>query len=89
MASYLVMITYGATIALALALLYFFHSHWIWHVLSICLAIAIGLTPIPSQYQGPRTDMMVGAAFLFLLFWGLGAIFIHHPPAVLHHRHGA
>ncbi len=80
MASYVVILTYLAAVAAALALVYFFHAHWIWHVLSICLAFAIGLVPLPEAYRGPGADLVVGAAFLFLLFWGLGAIFVHHSP---------
>ena len=87
MASYIVILSYGAAVVAALALVYFFHAHWIWHVLSICAAIGIGLTPVPEAYQGPRTDLVVGTVFVFLVVWGLGALFVRHVPArVRHHR---
>jgi hypothetical protein len=74
MASYVVMLSYGAAVLLALALLFFLEPiRWYWHVLSVAVAFAIGLTPLPEAWHGPANDLIVGALFLFLLTWGVCA----------------
>jgi hypothetical protein len=74
MASYVVMLSYGAAVVLALALLYFLEPiRWYWHVLSVAVAFAIGLAPLPAEWHGPANDLIVGAVFLFLFTWGVCA----------------
>lgn len=62
---------YGAALALAVVLLFFFHARWFWHVLSVAAALGIGLTPLPPEWKVP--DLVVGFVFFFLLAWGVGA----------------
>jgi hypothetical protein len=79
----MVFLVYAGAAVLALALLYFFHAHWAWHVLGVVLALVIGLTPpelipLPAAWGSTR-DLMIGACFLGLIVWGLGApLFRHH-----------
>jgi hypothetical protein len=71
MASYIVIVGYGAAVLLALALLYFLEPiRWYWHVLSVAVAFAIGLTPMPAGWHTPGGDLLVGGVFLFLFIWG-------------------
>ena len=73
----MVFLIYGIAAVLALALLYFFHADWYWHVLSIALALAIGLLPpnmIPAPATwGPARDILLGSVFTFLVIWGIAA----------------
>lgn len=78
-----VFLAYGASVVLALVLLYLFHSRWYWHVLSVLAAFAVGLSPPVNGWDGPGRDLIYGSVFLFLLVWGLGEPFLHH-----FHRHG-
>ena len=71
----------------SLALLYFFHANWYWHVMSVSLALVIGLIPPPDMIPVPAAwgttrDLVVGAIFTFLVVWGLGAPLFrrHHQP---------
>ena len=66
-----VLLVFSAAVLLALSLLYFFHARWVWHVLSIAAAMAVGLTPPPENWRPP--DLLVGFVFLFLFVWGAGA----------------
>jgi len=69
---------YAAAFVLALLLLYWFHARWYWHVLSVALALAIGLMPPPAGLAGrPGFDLAVGCVFVFLMVWGIGEIFLH------------
>jgi hypothetical protein len=81
-----VMLVYGAALMIALALLYFFHARWYWHVLSLAAALAIGLTPLPPEWNIP--DLVVGFVFLLLFGWGFAAPFFrtHHAHRQLKHR---
>lgn len=66
---------FGLSILAALLLLYFFRPKaWYWHLLSVAAALAIGLTPFPEGWHSSTADLVVGAVFLFLFFWGAGAI---------------
>ena len=82
----MVFLIYTGAALLALILLYFFPLHWYWHALSVAVALAIGVMPpealpLPAAWGSTR-DMIIGALFLFLMVWGLGApLFRHH-----HHR---
>jgi len=80
--STIVFSAYAASLILALLLLYWFHARWYWHVLSVALALAIGLAPPPEALAGrPVFDLVIGCLFVFLMVWGLGEIFVHR-----HHR---
>jgi hypothetical protein len=77
------LLVYGFALLLSAALLYFFQVRWYWHVLSLAAAIAVGLTPLPVEWNVP--DLLAGAVFLVLFVWGLGVVPFgtHHPR---HHR---
>ncbi len=84
MSPVLVFLSYGTAFILALFLLWHFHAKpWYWHVLSLAVAAAIGLTPLPEPFRGPGCDAFVGTIFVFLFFWGVAAPFFH---AAHHHR---
>jgi hypothetical protein len=75
----MVFLLYAAAVLGALLLLYFFHARWYWHVLSVVLALAIGLAPpawipLPAAW-GMSRDVVLGCVFLFLVVWGLCAPF--------------
>jgi len=77
----IILAVYGSAAFLALLLLYLFRARaWYWHVLSVLVALAIGLTPIPAALRSPSTDLAVGSVVLFLVLWGICA------PAFGHHR---
>lgn len=76
----LVASVYVSALVLALALLYFFHAKWYWHVLSVLAAVAVGIAPPMESWWPP--DLVIGFVFFFLLIWGLGA-----PLFYTHHRH--
>lgn len=82
----MVFLIYASAAVLALALLYFFHVPWYWHVLSVVLALVIGVVPpdvIPfPPAWGSTRDMAIGGCFMFLMVWGLGAPLFrsHHTP---------
>ncbi len=77
----LVALVYGCAVLGAAALLYFFHTAWYWHALSVGAALAIGFTPFPPEWGLP--DLAVGFVFVFLFVWGFAAPFFH-----THHYHG-
>ena len=63
---------YGSSLVLAVVLLYFFRMrHWYWHVLSILVAIVIGLIPTPGALQGSNGDLGVGGVVALLFLWGI------------------
>ncbi len=72
MPAHVVFAVYGSCAVLALLLLYFFRARrWYWHVLSLLLAMGIGLMPPPERWQGPAADLTIGGIFLFLFLWGI------------------
>jgi len=74
MSSIWVFAGYACAAGLPLVLLHFFHARaWYWHALSIGLALALGLTPVPLEWSTPGRDLMIGSVFVFLLVWGLAA----------------
>lgn len=83
MSSAVVVAAYGCAAILPFVVLHFFGARaWYWHVLSICLAFALGFAPIPEQWHDPALDVAIGAVFTFLLVWGVAApLFIpkHRP----------
>jgi hypothetical protein len=82
MSSMLVFLGYGFSLVLAVVLLRFFHAcTWYWHVLSLALAVGLGLMPAQAAWQGPAYDLTVGMLFVFLLVWGIGGLLMfqtHH-----------
>jgi hypothetical protein len=73
----MVFVVYGAAAVLALALLYFIHANWYWHVLSLVAALAVGfmpadMIPVPAAW-GTTRDILVGGVFIFLAVWGIAA----------------
>ena len=69
-------VVYGAAALITLALLYFFRARaWYWHVLSVLVALAVGLIPIPPKYNTAQGTLVVGSVFVFLLLWGVSAPF--------------
>ena len=86
----MVFLIYGAMAVLALALLYFFHANWYWHVLSVVVALAIGMMPpnmipVPAEWGATR-DIILGSLFTFLVIWGIAAPLFrrHHSAQVTH-----
>ena len=68
------MIAYGFSAALALLLLYMSGPRrWYLHVLSVALALAVGLGPIPAKWNTPQMTMVIGFVFVFLFLWGVAA----------------
>lgn len=89
MSSTIVALCYGSALLLALALLWRFGAKsWYWHVLSIVAALALGLVPLPAQFNTPQGTLCVGWVFFFLAVWGIAApVFVwmdHH--GEFHHR---
>ena len=82
MSTILVYAAYAISAALALGLLYFYHARWYWHVLSVCVALAIGFSPPIPGWDGAARDLVYGFVVLFLLLWGVGEPFAHR-----FHRH--
>jgi hypothetical protein len=87
----MVFLVYGAMAVLALVLLYFFHANWFWHVLSVLVALAIGMVPpemipVPAAWGATR-DIILGALFTFLVIWGIAAPLFrrHHQEGVTLH----
>ena len=73
----MVFLLYGIAVLAALALLFFFHANWYWHLGSVILALGIGMAPpgwipLPAAW-GIARDVVVGCIFLFLISWGLCA----------------
>jgi len=83
-----VLAAYACAASLPVVLLHFLRAQaWYWHALSIGFALALGLTPMPSDSSSPLTDLLIGSAFLFLLVWGAAApLFRGH--RVMHPRAG-
>jgi hypothetical protein len=84
----IVTFTYGVTVFLALGLLYFFGAiHWYWHVLSVAVALVLGVIPMRvfGAWASPVFDLAYGNLIVFLLVWGIVAPFFrrHHVP--VHH----
>ena len=75
MSPYLVMLTYGGAVALAVLLLYFLGPRaWYLHLVSLAIAFTIGFVPPPQVITGPIADLVNGFVIIFLLFWGLGGL---------------
>ena len=78
-------LVFGSAFLLALALLFLHRAKaWYLHVLSVLLAVGIGLVPraslpFPADWNENAVYLTVGFFFVFLLFWGLAAPFFRHP----------
>jgi len=78
----LVVVAYLVAFLVAIGLLYFFRARrWYWHVISVLLALVIGLIPTPEPLQSPQGNLLVGVVFTFLFFWGVGAPFFRRRKA--------
>lgn len=82
MSPILVCVVYGVSVALALLLVYLFHTRWYWHVLSVLAALAVGFSPPVPGWDGASRDLIYGFIVLFLLVWGVAEPFVHR-----FHRH--
>lgn len=88
MSGLVVALNYGVAVALAMTLLYFFRAPWYWHVLSVIVAFALGLAPMPADWHGPSLDLVVGFVFTFLFFWGAAEPLFRRSPPRLRAHHG-
>jgi len=83
MSSEIVVATYVCAAVLPFVVLYYFGTRaWYWHVLSVCAAIALALSPMPAGWSGPDADLAIGAICTFLFLWGVAAPLphgTHHP----------
>lgn len=71
-----VFLVYGGAFLLAIFLLFLARAmSWYWHVLSVLVALVIGLVPIPHQFSDPKSSLVIGFVFTFLFFWGVAAPF--------------
>ena len=74
MSPLLVALCYGSATLLSLYLLWHFGAkRWYWHVLSIVVALAIGLTPMPTILIHQSMTLVVGWIFALLFIWGVAA----------------
>ena len=70
------MIAYCCSALLAVLLLFFSGpKRWYWHILSLAVALAVGLTPIPVKWNTAQMSVVIGVVFLFLFLWGGAAPF--------------
>ena len=82
----MVLLIYGAMAILALVFLYCFHANWYWHVLSVVVALGIGMMPpdfipVPATWGATRV-IIIGSVFTFLVIWGIAApLFVRHHQA--------
>jgi hypothetical protein len=75
-----VILTFGSAALLALVLLYTSGAKaWYWHILSLAAALAIGLTPIPAQWNTSQTNLVIGFFFVLFLLWAVAAPFVRGP----------
>jgi hypothetical protein len=69
-------VVYGGAALIALALLYFLRARaWYWHVLSLVVALTVGLIPLPPKYNTTQGTLVIGFVFVFFLLWGVAAPF--------------
>ena len=89
MSSLIVVAVYLGALAIAILLLFELRNlAWYWHAASVAVALAIGVMPPLEHFVGPAYDLAVGAIFIVLMVWGLGAPLFHHSPDHAHaHSH--
>lgn len=76
------LLCFGAAACVALLLLFVFRAKsWYWHILSVVLALVVGLIPIPARLNTKEGSMIIGSAFTFLLLWGVAAPFFRRSRA--------
>jgi hypothetical protein len=64
---------YLLAIRIPVYLLYHFGPRrWIWHLLSIMAALAIGFVPTPPAWKATELDLFFGFSFVSLMTWGIG-----------------
>jgi len=84
MSSGIVMAAYVCAAILPFVLLHYFGTRrWYWHVLSVCAALTLALTPMPVRWSGPGADLVIGVTCTFLFLWGVAAPLPHEK----HHPH--
>ena len=71
-------------VALAVLLVYLYHTRWYWHALSVVAALVVGFSPPIPGWEPPSRDLVYGAVVLFLLTWGFAEPFVHR-----FHKHSA
>ncbi len=68
-------LVYLLAFAIPVFLLARFRSHsWICHALALAAALGLGFLPTPPEWKTKTFDLLFGAAFLFLLVWGIGGL---------------
>lgn len=73
MSNWAVFLSYGGALALSVWLLWrYSHVRWYWHLVSVVLALGVGLMPMRESWNRPSIDLIIGSLFLLLLFWGAG-----------------
>ena len=68
-------LVYLLAFGIPLYLLYRFHSlAWYWHALALLAALSMGFLEAPQEWHTAVFDLAFGAAFVFLLVWGIGGM---------------
>jgi hypothetical protein len=81
-------LVYTAAMVIPIYLLHRFHTQsWYWHMLAVGASMALGLAPVPLEFQGQGFDLLLGFAFVTLLFWGAGGLIVYHPAQHKHQTH--
>jgi hypothetical protein len=80
MFSVFAILIYMAAMAMPAWLLYYFGSEaWYWHVLALFTGLGLGFIPLPAVFSKVGYDLAVGFAFVFLMVWGIGGLFMCRP----------
>jgi hypothetical protein len=75
MSNSIVALVYLLSVVAAVYLLWrFSHVRWYWHALAAAAALIIGFMPPLTAEATAVYDMLIGAAFLLLIAWGLGEL---------------
>lgn len=75
MTTWTVVLCYSGAILISVWLLWrFSHVRWYWHMLSVLVAVGIGLMPMKESWSRPTMDLLIGSFFLLLLAWGAGEL---------------
>jgi len=79
MFSVFAILIYMAAMAIPAGLLYYFGSEpWYWHVFAILAGLVMGFVPMPAL-SNQSFDLLLGFAFVFLMVWGIGGLFMLRP----------
>jgi len=80
MSGMLAVLIYLIALGLPLWILHRFGSMpWLWHVLAVGAAVALGFLPTPAEFKGIAMDLLFGFVFIFLMVWGIGGLVIYRP----------